>query len=504
MKSPLDLTNLGAKCLVCGGALRHVFAVPYLRLPGTCQFLACQVCESIFDAARLLDEHYIGSNTQYTQSDIKFYVEYGAGIEHFAMLIGILRHVFSILPAPVTRPQFLDVGAAFGFAVSMAKDCGWEALGIEPSSFGKIGGQLLDVRIIPDYLGNAHLGEECFDCIVISDVIEHVGQPGALIASALKLLKPSGILLLTTPNSEVVTQSLESEITDVLSPGYHLTIFSPPGLNRVLIDNQVKDARFFFQGGASGRKAMIVLATRAKGILPLDLPWAQITTEAKTRTESYLMQLVARKERAGQKDMLYRGALFRMLEKKTVQGDYPRAYPIQRQLEGLHGTSDWPEERLSRIAQLDFASLVQELPAYSGLFHFYSGLLKLEHLGDFTAASREFHIAKRLFQVEKQTRIFPRTGWPEKACYYEAVALLKAGNPKAAMLAFQVLVDAPHDVPVELWEQIHINRAVANWRLSRYISALQNLMQSLRMRLAKISSRIINNVSKWSRTGLFM
>ena len=160
MKTPLEPTGPGAKCLVCDGSLRRILAVPYLRLPGACQFMACQVCETVFDAARLVDEHYTGSNTQYTPSDVKFYVEYGAGIEHSAMLMAILRHVLSTMPAPIPRPQFLDVGAAFGFAVSLAESCGWEALGVEPSSFGKIGSQLLDVSIISDYLGQAHLKEE--------------------------------------------------------------------------------------------------------------------------------------------------------------------------------------------------------------------------------------------------------------------------------------------------------------------------------------------------------
>ncbi len=481
-----------ARCLVCGGRIQPVIAVPYLRLPGICQFVACQECGTTFDAARLFDDQYVGSNAQYTEADIKFYVEYVAGIEYFAMLIGILKHVLANAPVPIATPHFLDIGTAFGFAVSIAKSCGWEAIGIEPSSFGTIGSQLLNIPIIVDYLGNADLAAESFDCIMIADVIEHVAQPEALVTSALQLLKPNGILLITTPNSEVVTQHTEADVTDVLSPGYHLTIFSPNGLGHILAGTNVAENRFFFQGGASGRKSMTILASRTQGIIPLELPWEQIASEANLLADGYLKQLVAQKEHAAQTDMLYGGALFRLLEKSMLQHDYPTAYQFQQKLERLdaqNSANNWSEARLNEIAQMDFTALVQALPAYSGMFHYYSGVLKREYLKDDTAASRSFHIAKRLFSVEKQTQIFPRISWPEKAGYYEARALLNAGYPKQAIIAFQELMNTPQDVPVEFWEQIYRGKATAHMRLGQYPSAIQSLVQLLRLHLTKGSGK---------------
>lgn len=493
MPPPIELSSPSAICPLCSGRLELVLAVPYLRLPGMCQFVACQQCETTFDAARLFDPEYIGSNTQYSASDIKFYVEYVAGIEYFAMLIGILKHVLAHAPQPVQRPRFLDIGTAFGFAVSIASSCGWDSIGIEPSRFGAIGSELLAVPIISDYVGNADLEAHSFDCIVIADVIEHVAQPAELITSALRLLKPNGVLLITTPNSEVITQHLEPDVTDVLSPGYHLTIFSPKGLSTVLAGTSISETRFFFQGGASGRKSMTVLASGAAGILPHDLPWQQIAEEANLLAEGYLSQLVTQKEHAVQTDMLYGGALFRLLEKRMLQRDYVRAADIQQKLAALaakHAHTDWSEERLNALALMDFPDLVQAVPAYTGLFHYYSGVLKLEHQNEVRAASREFYIAKRLFIAEKSTQIFPRISWPEKACYYQACALLQAGQPKEALSAFQELIDAPKDVPAEYWEQIHTSKATAHMRLSQYPSAIQSLLPVLRMRIAKVSSKL--------------
>lgn len=488
---PSQFEPAGQRCLVCGGAVRPLLTVPHLRLAGQCQFVACQACQTIFDAARLLDEHYIGSNTAYTPSDIKFYVEYGAGIEHSALLVTLLQHALAPALAAGTRPRFLDVGTAFGFAVSIAAECGWDAQGLEPSDFGQAGAQLLEINIRSGYLAEGAFEPETFDCVLISDVIEHVGQPGALVAGALKLLKPAGVLLLTTPNGAVITQGLESDITDVLSPGYHLTIFSPAGITRVLADHQAQDVRCFFQGGTSGQKGLFVLAARAPGVLPGELPWPAIRAEAAALTERYLQQLAARKERQNQPDMIYRGALFRLLEIALLRGDHPTAYRYQQRLAQLDGPRAWPPEAFTRLAGLGFAALVQEVPAYAGLFHYYSGVLQSEHLGDRTAAAREFGIARRLFQIEKQTQIFPRTGWPERAGYQEAVAQLNSGQAAAALSTFQALLEAPQEIPAELWEPLYAHRAAAQWRAGRPGPAVLSAGQWLRRRLARLAGRWI-------------
>lgn len=256
-------------CPICGGQLREIIEVPYLRLPGVCRFVGCNACETAFEANVLADKTYTGSNTDYNQSDIKFYVEYAAGIHHFARFLVLLRSISSQLTGIPAKPRYLDIGTAFGFAVAMAQHYGWEAVGVEPSSFGKAGKELLGVEILPHYLGDAGFEAESFDYISISDVIEHLAQPQEMIRTALTLLKPGGVMLLTTPNGEVLSKGLEVELADILSPGYHLTLFSPQGLRHVLEAGSAGDMRFFFQGGTSGRKAMTVLVARQTHVLPM-------------------------------------------------------------------------------------------------------------------------------------------------------------------------------------------------------------------------------------------
>lgn len=46
------------------------------------------------------------------------------------------------------------------------------------------------------------------DCIVASEIIEHVEDPGRFIACLYRVLKPGGTLIVTTPYNEIIQQSL--------------------------------------------------------------------------------------------------------------------------------------------------------------------------------------------------------------------------------------------------------------------------------------------------------
>lgn len=471
-------------CLICGGPVTPVARVPYLRLPGECRFVACRSCETVFDEARLLNANYTGTNTAYTESDVKFYVEYAASIDSFAVLIGVLASAMGMRPADAPPLRVLDVGTAFGFAVALARDAGWDAYGVEPSRFGELGAQLLDVPIVPGYLDAAGFAPGSFDGLLMSDVIEHVPDPHALLRSALALLKPEGVLLLTTPNSEVVTQALEQDVTDVLSPGYHLIIFSPAGMQQVLNDLGLGEVRFSFEHGVSGRKTMQVLVARTPGVLPQELSWPQIRAEATTRADDYLARLIARKEQLGQNDMLYRGGLFRLMEKKIAQQAYPEAQALLQRLEAADGVSDWSIAAQDRLAKLDFPALVQAIPAYAGMARYAAGLLALEYQQTPAQAIQEFARAARLFAIEHQTGIFPRLGWPERAAYFQALACIKAGQLDDARTILHTLLDQPHTLPPDVLTAAQ-----------QTISYLPSAAPTLRERMLSYVDRLIHPMS---------
>jgi 2-polyprenyl-6-hydroxyphenyl methylase/3-demethylubiquinone-9 3-methyltransferase len=58
--------------------------------------------------------------------------------------------------------------------------------------------------------GNAFdLGlKECFDCVLITEVIEHVAHPDEFLAKAAAIAKPGGFVVMSTPNGQYFRNSL--------------------------------------------------------------------------------------------------------------------------------------------------------------------------------------------------------------------------------------------------------------------------------------------------------
>jgi hypothetical protein len=100
----------GAHCRICLGE-QFMFAqeLPYLRSPGLCRFVVCSNCGTVFDAGSFEQDYRGDSNTRYESADIKFYVEYGAGLEHLAMLLGALDQALQDFDRLVTAPDDVPV-----------------------------------------------------------------------------------------------------------------------------------------------------------------------------------------------------------------------------------------------------------------------------------------------------------------------------------------------------------------------------------------------------------
>jgi SAM-dependent methyltransferase len=163
------------------------------------------------DAAGLTDE----------TPHIKFDVELGGGLDAFAAWVGLIRKaVRDVGP----RPRLFKVGAGLGFLVSVARSGGFEAVSVEPSGMGRVGAKLLGVPVLRGYDDGTPLTPGSFDAAVSTEVIEHVADPNAFLSGLCCYLAPDGVLLLTTPNADVLAGGASTELHwhESLSPRAHL------------------------------------------------------------------------------------------------------------------------------------------------------------------------------------------------------------------------------------------------------------------------------------------
>jgi SAM-dependent methyltransferase len=102
-----------------------------------------------------------------------------------------------------SRGRFLDVGCNMGMLLRLARERGWEAIGVEPSpALHRIATEKLGLEVHNCFVQDLPSSEYgSFDVVALSDVFEHVTDPRELLRSVRPLLKPDGLLYVKVPNA---------------------------------------------------------------------------------------------------------------------------------------------------------------------------------------------------------------------------------------------------------------------------------------------------------------
>lgn len=158
---------------------------------------------------------------------------------------------------PTDRRRILDIGCGPGYFLKHGKDRGWDVLGVEPSKQAAAHARSLGLNIIEEFL-DEDLAPKLrqFDVIHMSEVLEHIPQPGKLLKLAHQMLAPDGIICVVVPNDyspfqTALRKSCGFEPWWVAAP-HHLNYFDHVSLKNLLARH--------------GFKAMMVEST-----FPIDL-----------------------------------------------------------------------------------------------------------------------------------------------------------------------------------------------------------------------------------------
>ncbi len=159
------------------------------------------------------------------------------------------------------RP-LLDVGAYIGVFVETAVASGWNAIGVEPSSWAVAEARKKGVELYHGTQDAPQIQNRRFDVITLWDVIEHVADPMAEIEKAYRLLNPGGWLTMHTMDIDSLTAKLMGSRWPWLMD-MHLYFFSQRTMAKM-----VEKAGFeVVWSGAQGRYLSLgYLATRIGGM----------------------------------------------------------------------------------------------------------------------------------------------------------------------------------------------------------------------------------------------
>ena len=131
--------------------------------------------------------------------------------------------------------RFLDIGCGPGLLVEEASRRGWEAMGIELSSWAVEEARARGLNVQQVTLDELDVPAGSVDAATLADVIEHVHDPLALMRRLHELMAPGGLVFCATPDVDsLVARTLRRWWWSVL-PG-HLYLFSSRTLGRLMTD----------------------------------------------------------------------------------------------------------------------------------------------------------------------------------------------------------------------------------------------------------------------------
>ncbi len=190
------------------------------------QVVRCHRCGLVYINPRLPAGSIVGG---YEQAVDEAYVSQGEA--RMATFAHGLKMVEEYVPG---RGRILDVGAAAGFFLKVAKDAGWEAYGVEPSKWlADYSRREFGLDIKAGTLRDAAFPDGYFDAVTMWDVLEHTPSPAAELDEVYRILKPGGILVVNFPDfGSVWARVFGRRWWWLLS--VHLYYFTPDTLKRML------------------------------------------------------------------------------------------------------------------------------------------------------------------------------------------------------------------------------------------------------------------------------
>jgi SAM-dependent methyltransferase len=141
------------------------------------------------------------------------------------------RPILAGLEAFTPRGRLLEVGSGLGFFLAAARKCGWEVVGVDPSTFAAdYARRTFGLTVIQGTLAEARLEPDTFDAVVLIHSLEHLPDPIAALRECTRVLRPGGSLYIETPNVESEDAFMFGENWYALNPEAHVFVFSPAAL----------------------------------------------------------------------------------------------------------------------------------------------------------------------------------------------------------------------------------------------------------------------------------
>lgn len=143
-----------------------------------------------------------------------------------------LKNKLKLINSQSSKGKILDIGAGVGDFLNVAKNDGWETIGIEPSSKAKLIAKSKGVSFVESL---SELDSNSFDVITMWHVLEHVPDLENQIKELKRLIKPTGTVIIAVPNFKSYDAEYYGKYWAAYDIPIHLWHFSKTAIKKLFI-----------------------------------------------------------------------------------------------------------------------------------------------------------------------------------------------------------------------------------------------------------------------------
>ncbi len=205
-------------------------------------------------------------------------------------------HQYILAEIPASASWILDTGCGGGWLADALKSKNKNVISMDISDINPIKaikntpspthfGLVADVYELP-------IKDGTIDCIVASEIIEHVSDPKRFLSALFSALKPGGKIIVTTPYNEKILESLCIHCNHLTPHNAHLHSFTESSIQKCLPPG-IKN----FKTTVFNSKVLVRLGLqRILGFLPLGMyKGIDQISNAVTKKRAYRLMLVIEK-----------------------------------------------------------------------------------------------------------------------------------------------------------------------------------------------------------------
>lgn len=162
-------------------------------------------------------------------------------------IIRRMREHLGDLESALGRPgSLLDVGTATGIFMHLARERGWDSMGVELCEERAAAASAeFDLPVVSGWFTELTFNGKRFDAVSMLDVVEHTTDPLAMVRHAREILRPGGAVFISLPNQQCLLTVIVNTYARLGGPmarkllprlyvPIHLHYFTPRTLTKLL------------------------------------------------------------------------------------------------------------------------------------------------------------------------------------------------------------------------------------------------------------------------------